>query len=180
MDIAIDSNLDSRLSPCYTLPYCCLQWEPWKLMRARLLRFRGAELELGGPRRHATTYGRPPARSASSLRKAWCMSPVAGLDSNGYPLLHWASMQSQDLSAMERLLEFGTELEIQAGNGRTPFGFACETWGYFKAALTFLDQGAHVGVVWDGQAPIYAAALSMRQFCPHEGPPATVMWEDER
>ncbi|ROW04698.1 hypothetical protein VMCG_04799 [Cytospora schulzeri] len=176
MDIANDNDFDPRLSPLAT-PFHIAMCNG-KLATAKLLVSHGAKIDVGV----AT-----PLHTAARFNNAGAISfllerglvDVDEPDRHGYSPLHLACMEFEDLSAMEKLLEFGADFEAQADDGRTPLAFACER-GYFKAALRLLEQGADPEVEWDGQTPIQAAALSMRHFFPHEPPPDPETWEDER
>lgn len=175
-DVANDDDFDPRMSPLAT-PFHIAMCNG-KLQTAKLLVSRGAEVDVGvaTPLHTAARFNNAGAVSFLLERD---LVDVDEPDRHGYAPLHLACMEFGDLSAMETLLGFGANLEMQADDGRTPLAFACER-GYFKAALRLLDQGANPEVEWDGQTPIQAAALSMRHFFPHEPPPDPERFEDER
>ncbi|ROV99681.1 hypothetical protein VSDG_03023 [Cytospora chrysosperma] len=176
MDVANDSDFDPRLSPLATPFHIALC--NGNITTAKLLVSRGAGVDVGvaTPLHTAARFNNADAVSFL-LEKG--LVDVDELDRHGYAPLHLACMEFEDLSSLEKLLEFGAELETLADDDRTPLAFACER-GYFKAALKLLEHGADPKVEWNGQTPIQAAALSMRLLFPHEPPPDPERWEDER
>ncbi|KUI57421.1 Ankyrin-1 [Cytospora mali] len=176
VDIANDNDFNPRFSPLVTALHIAIC--NGHLETAKLLVSYGADVDVGiaTPLHTAARYNNTEAVSFLLENELF---HVEEPDRYGHAPLHLACMEFRDLVAMEKLLEFGADLETNNDDGMTPLAFACDR-GYFNAALKLLDKGANHDVEWDGQTPIQAAALSMRHFFPRKPPPDPETWEDER
>ncbi|KAI2609971.1 ankyrin repeat-containing domain protein [Hypoxylon fragiforme] len=100
----------------------------------------------------------------------------------GLTPLHLSVLNYHNITALERLVELGANLELRCkrGYGKTALGFACLT-GNFRAALFLLDKGAnpHICLRHD-ISPLTVAGFTFNSLGTEPEPVDWTEWEGLR